>query len=65
MEFYNPKCPKCGTQLTSDDCDCYDSQWVPNRYIEYDVGVCPKCKTDLQWKAFYNFAGLSPIEMED
>ena len=65
MEFYNPKCPKCGTQLAPSDCDCFDSQWEPNRYVEYQVGTCPKCKTDLEWKAFYNFSGLSSIEFSD
>ena len=65
MEYYRPKCPKCGTQLQLLNCECYDSQWEPDRYVELNVGTCPNCQTDLQWRAVYNFAGLENLEVDE
>ena len=64
MNYYNPKCPKCNTQLRDCDVDVYDSEWQVDKYIYFNCGTCPNCKTDWSWKAIYKFEGLSELVNE-
>lgn len=43
-----PLCPHCSIELECDD--TYDMEYDEDGIILYQVGHCPKCEKDYQWR---------------